>query len=84
MVFQPNCSLSWERVQAAVHNYLSALWRKGALSGDTEAEAFFVKVGEGKTMQPEDVAAGKMILQIGMAAVRPAEFIVLQFSQSTS
>ena len=84
MVFQPNCSLSWERVQAAVHNYLFTLWRKGALSGDTEAEAFFVKIGEGKTMQPEDVAAGKMILQIGMAAVRPAEFIVLQFSQSTS
>lgn len=84
VVFQPNCSLTWERMHAAVHNYLSGLWRKGALSGDTEAEAFFVKIGEGKTMQPEDVAAGKMILQIGMAAVRPAEFIVLQFSQSTS
>jgi hypothetical protein len=84
MVFEPNCSLTWERVHAAVHNYLSALWRKGALSGNTEAEAFFVKIGEGKTMQPEDVAAGKMILQIGMAAVRPAEFIILQFSQSTS
>lgn len=82
MVFEPNCSLTWERVHAAVHNYLSALWRKGALSGNTEAEAFFVKIGEGKTMQPEDMAAGKMILQIGMAAVRPAEFIILQFSQS--
>jgi len=84
MVFEPNSSPTWMRAHAAVHNYLSALWRKGALAGDTEAEAFFVQIGEGKTMQPEDVAAGKMILQVGMAAVRPAEFIVLQFSQSTS
>ncbi len=84
MVFEPNSSPTWERAHAAVHNYLSALWRKGALSGDTEAEAFSVNIGEGKTMQPEDVVAGKMILQVGMAAVRPAEFIVLQFSLSTS
>jgi hypothetical protein len=84
MMFEANSSLTWERTHAAVHNYLSALWRKGALSGNTEAEAFFVKIGEGKTMQPEDVAAGKMILQVGMAAVRPAEFVILQFSQPTS
>lgn len=43
MMFEPNCSLTWERVHAAVHNYLSALWRKGALSGNTEAEAFLWK-----------------------------------------
>ena len=84
MVFEPNNSLTWARARAAVYNYLSALWRKGALAGNTEAEAFFVKIGEEETMRPEDVVAGKMIVQIGMAAVRPAEFIILQFSQSTS
>nr|WP_241391080.1 phage tail sheath C-terminal domain-containing protein [Serratia proteamaculans]ULG16492.1 phage tail protein [Serratia proteamaculans] len=82
VMFKPNCSLTWSCAQAAVHNYLFALWRKGALFGNNHAEAFFVKIGEGATMQPEDVAAGKMIIQIGMAAVRPAEFITLQFRQS--
>lgn len=84
MVFEPNSSLTREWAYSAAHNYLFELWRKGALSGNTEAEAFFVKFGEGKTMQPEDVATDKMILQIGMAAVRPAEFIILQFSQLKS
>ncbi|MGF6903066.1 phage tail sheath family protein [Paraburkholderia sp. GAS348] len=82
MVFEPNNQPTWERVRGAIANYLYSLWRSGALLGSTETEAYFVKIGEGITMTPEDVAQGRLIISVGMAAVRPAEFIVLNFTQS--
>ncbi|CND36142.1 phage tail sheath family protein [Yersinia pseudotuberculosis] len=80
-VFEPNSQPTWERVRAAISNYLYALWRQGALAGNSEEEAYFVQIGLGVTMTADQINEGKMIIKIGMAAVRPAEFIILQFTQ---
>lgn len=79
-VFQPNDANTWVKVRCQIENFLSNLWRDGALAGSTPQEAFFVRVGLNQTMTAQDILDGYMIVEIGMAAVRPAEFIVLQFS----
>ncbi|EDT41554.1 phage tail sheath family protein [Burkholderia ambifaria] len=80
-MFEPNSQPTWERVRIAVTNYLHRLWAQGALIGDTPQAAYFAQVGLGVTMSQADVEAGRMIVKVGMAAVRPAEFIVLQLTQ---
>lgn len=80
-LFEPNSAPTWERVRGAVDNYLHGLWKQGALQGATPAQAYFVQIGLGVTMTPDDVASGRMIIKVGLAAVRPAEFIVLQLTQ---
>ncbi|MBS9423166.1 phage tail sheath family protein [Photorhabdus caribbeanensis] len=80
-VFEPNSQPTWERVKAAIDNYLYSLWQQGALAGNKPQEAYFVQIGKGITMSDDDIKQGKMIVKVGMAAVRPAEFIILQFSQ---
>lgn len=79
-VFEPNDSGTWVKVQAMIENFLTTLWRQGALQGATTEQAFYVQVGLGKTMTALDILEGRMIVEIGMAVVRPAEFIVLRFS----
>lgn len=78
-VFEPNDANTWVKVRAMIENYLTVLWRQGALAGAKPEHAFFVKVGLGQTMTADDILNGKMIVEIGMAAVRPAEFIILRF-----
>jgi phage tail sheath protein FI len=82
VVFEPNSQPTWTRVWAAIDTYLYGLWQKGGLAGNSPEEAYFVRIGKGITMTEEDINQGKMIVQIGMAAVRPAEFIILQFTQN--
>ena len=79
-VFEPNDANTWVKVKAQIENFLILQWRAGALAGAIPEEAFFVNVGEPVTMSSQDVLEGRMIVEIGMAAVRPAEFIVLRFS----
>ncbi len=79
-VFEPNDANTWVRVQAMCENFLTVLWRQGAMQGVKPEHAFYVSVGLDKTMTPLDILEGRMIVEIGMAAVRPAEFIILQFS----
>lgn len=79
-VFEPNDANTWVKVQAMIENFLTVLWRQGALQGVKPEHAFYVAVGLGKTMTPLDILEGRMIVEIGMAAVRPAEFIILRFS----
>ncbi|MFI8415491.1 phage tail sheath family protein [Serratia sp. NPDC078593] len=81
MVFEPNSQPTWKRVQAAIENYLYSLWQRGGLAGNKAEEAYSVRIGKGITMTQDDINQGKMIIQVGMAAVRPAEFIILQFTQ---
>ena len=59
---------------------MEGLWRQGALAGDKIEDAFFVQVGLGTTMTSQDVLDGKIIIKVGIAAVRPAEFIVIEFT----
>ena len=79
-VFEPNDANTWVKVQAMIENFLNTLWRQGALQGVKPEHAFYVAVGLGRTMTPLDILEGRMIIEIGMAAVRPAEFIILRFS----
>jgi phage tail sheath protein FI len=79
-VFEPNDANTWVKVQAMIENFLTTQWRQGALQGIKPEHAFYVAVGLGKTMTPLDILEGRMIVEIGMAAVRPAEFIILRFS----
>jgi phage tail sheath protein FI len=78
-VFEPNDRNTWIRVKSMIENYLTLQWKAGALMGTTTREAFFVKVGLGETMTEQDIWEGRMIVEIGMAVVRPAEFIILRF-----
>ncbi len=78
-VFEPNDANTWIKVRAMIENFLTNLWRLGALAGAKPEQAFFVKCGLGSTMTALDILEGRMIVEIGMAAVRPAEFIILRF-----
>jgi uncharacterized protein len=79
-VFEPNDANTWVKVQGMIENFLTVLWRQGALQGAKPEHAFYVAIGLGKTMTALDILEGRMIVEIGMAVVRPAEFIILQFS----
>ena len=79
-VFEPNDAGTWLKVKAMIESYLYGLWERGALAGAKPEAAYFVRVGLGTTMTAQDVLAGRMVVEIGIAAVRPAEFIVLRFS----
>lgn len=79
-VFQPNDANTWMKIQCQIENFLSNLWRDGALAGSTPEQAFYVRVGLNVTMDAKDIQEGRLNVEIGLAAVRPAEFIVLKFS----
>jgi len=82
LVFEPNSQPTWLRVKVAVDNYLYRLWQQGALAGNKADEAWFVEIGKDITMNEKDINEGRLIVKMGIAAVRPAEFILLQFSQN--
>lgn len=79
-VFEANDQSTWLKVKAMIESYLYGLWQEGALAGAKPEDAYYVHVGLGTTMTPDDVLKGRMIVAIGVAAVRPAEFIVVRFS----
>jgi len=79
-VFEPNDANTWVKIQGMIENFLTVLWRQGALQGAKPEHAFYVAVGLGKTMTALDILEGRLIVEIGMAVVRPAEFIILRFS----
>ncbi|MCM8526863.1 MAG: phage tail sheath subtilisin-like domain-containing protein [Lentisphaeraceae bacterium] len=78
-VFEPNDANLWVKLKSMIENYLIQKWREGALAGAKPEQAFYVNVGLGKTMTAQDILEGRLVIDIGMAAVRPAEFIVLRF-----
>jgi len=79
-VFEPNDANTWTKIKAMISNFLTVQWRAGALAGAKPDQAFYVKIGLGETMTALDILEGRMIVEIGMAVVRPAEFIILRFS----
>lgn len=78
LVFEPNDANTWTKVRAMIENYLNTLWRAGALAGASQREAYFVRAGLGQTMSQQDVLNGLLIIEMGMAVTRPAEFILLR------
>lgn len=77
-VFEPNNAITWMKLKGVMHAWLFDLWQAGALAGDKQTEAFNVLVGLGETMTDNDVAEGKLIVQISLALQYPAEFIDVQ------
>ncbi|HAA24283.1 MAG TPA: phage tail sheath family protein [Cytophagales bacterium] len=79
-VFEPNDATTWLKVKGMIESYLFGLYEQGAFAGSTPEAAYYVNVGLGTTMTAQDILEGRMVVEIGLAAVRPAEFIVLKFS----
>ena len=79
-VFEPNDANTWVKLKAGIENFLTLQWRAGALQGSKPEQAFFVSIGLGQTMSAFDILEGRLIIRIGMAVVRPAEFIILEFT----
>lgn len=82
-VFEPNDQPLWDTVKQSVSNFLTTVWRSGALAGLKQEEAFFVNIGFNITMTQDDVDNGRMIVEIGVAPVKPAEFVIVRISQKT-
>lgn len=80
-VFEPNDANTWVKVRTMIENFLINQWRDGALMGAKPDQAFRVVVGLGQTMNAQDILDGYMIVEVHLAIVRPAEFIVLRFMQ---
>ncbi len=80
-VFEPNDANTWAKVRSMIESFLVRQWRDGALAGAKPEDAFYVSVGLNKTMTAQDILDGYMNVEIGLAIVRPAEFIVLRFAQ---
>ncbi len=79
-VFEPNDQMLWMRLSASVRAFLTRTWRSGALFGATPADAFYVKC-DAETNPPEVVEAGQVVCEIGIAPVKPAEFVIFRLSQ---
>lgn len=80
-VFDPNTKNTWESVKTMISSFLNSIWKQGGLQGAAPADAFSVECGLGSTMTGEDILNGFMKVTIKVAVVRPAEFIILTFSQ---
>ena len=80
VVFEPNDMALWERVKRTISAFLVRVWRDGALFGSTPGEAFYVKC-DGENNTAETIDAGQLIVEIGIAPVKPAEFVVFRIAQ---
>lgn len=80
-VFEPNDANTWVTVKSMIVNFLTNMWKQGALAGATPDDAFAVAIGLGSTMTSLDILEGRMLVTVKLAIVRPAEFIVVTFEQ---
>lgn len=79
-VFEPNDRDLWERVKRTINAFLRGMWRQGALVGATPEQAFYVKCDESNN-PPDSVDEGKLIVEVGVSPVKPAEFVIFRISQ---
>ena len=83
VVFEPNSTALWSRVTRTIESFLATCWRDGALAGTSPDQAFFVECGP-TTMTQDDIDNGRLICQIGIAPVKPAEFVIFRLTQKTA
>ncbi len=79
-VFEPNGPATWTKARLQAETFLTALWRQGAFQGATSNKAFFVKCDR-DTMSQDDIDQGRLIMQVGVAPVRPAEFVTVNIAK---
>lgn len=82
VVFEPNDEQLWARVQRTIDAFLTRVWRDGALMGSSPSEAFYINIGR-STMTQDDIDNGRLICVIGVAPVKPAEFVIFRITQKT-
>ena len=75
VVFEPNDASLWSRVRLTISGFLNDVWRAGMLAGASPQESYFVDIGP-STMTQDDIRAGRLICNIGIAPSRPAEFVI--------
>jgi Bacteriophage tail sheath protein len=80
VVFEPNDLDLWQRVRRTVNSFLLGVWRSGALFGASPGEAFYVKC-DAETNPPDVVDRGQLVVEIGIAPVKPAEFVIFRIAQ---
>jgi phage tail sheath protein FI len=80
-VFEPNDASTWTAIQAMTSNFLLEIWKQGGLMGAKPEDAFSVQIGLGVTMTSQDISEGRLVMNVLLAVVRPAEFIILRFEQ---
>ena len=83
VVFEDNGRALWDRVGSDVYDFLHLLWREGAFQGAKPEQAFYVKMGLGETMTQADIDAGRLIILIGIAPLKPAEFVHIRIDLQT-
>jgi hypothetical protein len=83
VVFEPNDVTLWKSIARDIRAFLTLQWRQGALMGATAEEAFFVQC-DAETNPPEEIDAGRVIAVIGIAPVKPAEFVIFRIGQSAA
>ena len=83
VVFEENNEELWMRVQRIIEVFLREVWRSGGLAGSSPEEAFYVNIGR-DTMTQEEIDNGHLICIIGVAPVKPAEFIIFRITQNTA
>lgn len=81
-VFEPNDEVLWVRVKRTIEVFLTGMWRDGSLAGTSPEQAFFVNIGH-DTMSQDDIDNGRLICVIGVAPVKPAEFVIFRIAQKT-
>ncbi|WP_416306369.1 phage tail sheath family protein [Neptunicella sp. SCSIO 80796] len=81
LIFEPNEHNLWSTIKMMIENFLAQLWQQGALAGAKPQQAYFVNVGLNSTMTATDVANGRLIVELGVAIIKPAEFILLKVEQ---
>ncbi len=81
-VFEPNDEALWTRVHRTISVFLNGMWRNGSLAGSSADEAFFVNIGR-STMSQDDIDNGRLVCVIGVAPVKPAEFVIFRITQKT-
>ncbi|SFS59805.1 phage tail sheath family protein [Paenibacillus sp. BC26] len=82
VVFEPNNDQLWARVQRTIDAFLTRVWRDGALLGNSASEAFYINIGR-ETMTQDDIDNGRLVCVIGVAPVKPAEFVIFRITQKT-
>lgn len=78
---EPNNDVTWKKINVMVEAFLTDLWRDGALQGSSSDKAFYSIIGVNSTMTTQDVLDGKIILHVGLAIVRPAEFLIIRIQK---
>jgi len=80
-VFEPNAHPLWSSLRANIGSFMNGMFRAGAFQGQTANDAYFVRCGLGDTMTQGDIDSGQVIVVVGFAPVKPAEFVIVRIQQ---